>query len=110
MQRRPRDIRVNVDGYTRFCLTAIAVLLTVLIIGLWAEGVPGSAEARAEKAPVFGDTGAQRQVLVDAQKATNAKLDELIALLKSGQVKVQVVQPGKAGPGGEGNAVPKPRE
>ena len=46
MKDASQETNVQVDNYTRFCLTAIAILMTVLIIGLWAE-MPGPA-SRAE--------------------------------------------------------------
>jgi hypothetical protein len=81
-----------VDNYTRFCLTAIAALLTVLIVMLWVQGVPSAPSARAGDLPF--DAAANRQAATDAAKETNQKLSDLLDLLKSGQVKVQVVQDG----------------
>jgi len=90
MNRERQEMRICVDGYTRVCLTAIAVLLTVLVLGFWAEGLPSLDEARgAEK---FLDTAGQRQATIELQKQTNEKLDQLISLLKSGEVKVQIAQ------------------
>jgi len=109
MDRDIRQIRAKVDGYTRVCLTAIAVLLTVLVVGLWAEGVPSADHARAADPKVFGDSAAQREEMTKLQKETVDKLDELITLLKSGEAKVQVIQGGKAAPGVE-NVAPSPKE
>ena len=81
---------VRMDRYTRVCLTVIAVLLTVLIMGLWADQTPDP--PRANAAESFADSGAQRKVTQDLQMQTNEKLDELGRLLKSGEVKVQVVE------------------
>ena len=83
-----QDMRVKVDGYTRFCLGAIAVLLTVLVIGLWADGTWSS---RVTAADGFMDAGAQRVQMIKVMEEQNTKLGELITLLKSGQAKVQVV-------------------
>jgi hypothetical protein len=80
---------VHVDTYTRVCLTAIAVLLTLAVLGLWGE--VGPRPAAAVGAEPFGDAGGQRDALVKAQEKTNAKLDELITLLRAGEAKVQVV-------------------
>ena len=82
---RKQDMTVRVDGYTRVCLTVIAVLLTVLIVGLWADGPGRSDEARA--AEPFLDSSAQRAALLKSQDKTNSKLTELIGLLKSGKAK-----------------------
>jgi len=100
MERNEERVEVKVDGYTRVCLTAIAVLLTVLIVGLWATGLDLSADARA--ATPFGDSGEQRQEYITLQKETNSKLGELVSLLRSGEVKVQLVD--KAKPNGGNHA------
>lgn len=102
---RPPPARVRVDGYTRVCLTAIAVLLTVLVLGLWAERSPGTGEVRAAKQ--FLDSSAQRNAVLKAQETTNSKLGELISLLKSGQVKVQIAKDGAAPAEGEPDAPKK---
>jgi hypothetical protein len=94
MEDARRKIQVRVDGYTRVCLTAIAALLTVLVIGLWAEAPATAPRAGAAEAPkaTFGDTAAQRQEQLKAVQQTNEKLDELIRLLKTGTAKVQLVE------------------
>ena len=79
---------VQIDGYTRFCLTAITILLTLLIIGLWADAVRPVDQAGAGEA--FLNSSAQRNTLIDASRQTNVKLDELMTLLKSGQVQVRI--------------------
>ena len=101
------DPRVRLDGYSRFCLTALAVLLTVLILGLWAEDVRPARQAVA--AERFLNTSAQREAGVEAQRECNAKLDEIIQILKSGELKVRIVEgaPPKA-PGG--GSVQKPKK
>jgi hypothetical protein len=92
---------VVVDGYTRFCLTAIMVLMTVLIIGLWAEGpdLAGRAEAgprrpaeaTGTKVPMVTETArAQRDKIILACQQTNQRLDRLIRLLESGKLEVIV--------------------
>ncbi len=97
MWNRERYIRLRLDGYTRFCLTALVVLMSVMIIGLWAEGVP--APVRAGAAGPADPSAVRYQPrsaldiseLVGVQEKTNAKLDEIKKLLESGQAKVQVV-------------------
>lgn len=94
MQRTKRNVRIVVDGYTRVCLTAIAVLLTVAILGLWSDGMHFAATARAngdENKMPFGDAPGDRKAMIDAQEKIVAKLDELIKVLKSGDVKVQTM-------------------
>ena len=89
MANHGRRVSVQVDAYTRVCLTVLAALMTVLIVALWADGVNISNPARARE--VFLDASAQRNAMVAEVKVTNQKLDELIALLRSGAVKVQVL-------------------
>ena len=103
---------MQVDRYTRFCLTAITVLLTLLVIGLWAERVDTTPrvdaaprkyqDPRAEKAVAEGrwGTSSAPNKLAAVQGETNKKLDELIELFKSGEAKVSVVDGAPAGRGG----------
>ena len=44
--------RIVIDGYTRFCLTAIMVLLTLLVVGLWSDGpaLTGPADESGQEA------------------------------------------------------------
>jgi len=95
MRAASGKMRVQVDVYTRVCLTAIAVLLTVLIVGLWAQKTPNAPQAMAG-VPTVLDPNAQRGAMTRAQTLTNAKLDQLISLLKSGDAKVQVVEDKRA--------------
>ena len=102
MDHKEQKLYVRMDAYTRVCLTVIAVLLTVVIIGLWADGVPSVEKASAARAAM---SNAIRQTkLLEAQKQTNTKLDELIALLKSGQIKVEVTKMPKNASGGTDGA------
>lgn len=86
----------------RLTLIAATMLLVVMVIGLWADRGTALRSARAADQP-FKDSISQRKELVTAIQTTNAKLDELIQLLRSGQVKVQI-SGGGAGKGGEENA------
>ena len=83
---------VVVDSYTRCCLTAIAVLLAVLAVGLWAEApvVPTASAAGSSTDAVggFGNPNAQRQAIIRELSETNRKLSEIADLLKSGKIKV----------------------
>ena len=95
--RRAKDRpTVVVDGYTRFCLTGIMVLLTLLLIGLWAGGPglvdeSGAAARAAEKAGKgIPDSGAQRMAIIRESQSTNRKLDTIISLLQSGKLEVVV--------------------
>ena len=105
MQEKTGGFTVRIDGYTRFCLSAIVVLLTVLIIGLWAEGpIPGipDADGAIVKAPRSGsstlnllDARSQRAAMLNAARETNRKLDKIVDLLKSGNIRVSIVEAGK---------------
>ena len=100
-QEKTGGFTVRIDGYTRFCLSAIVVLLAVLIIGLWAEGpispVPDAAGADVSKTPsgILPNAGAQRLAMIKAIGATNDKLDKIINLLKSGNIRVCLVEADK---------------
>ena len=87
--------QVHVDNYTRFCLTVIAGLLTVLVLMLWVQGTPSAPLARADESapPTERMKGLADHFadLLTATKKTNQKLTDLNDLLKSGQAKFQVV-------------------
>jgi hypothetical protein len=66
-------------------LTAILVMQVFTLLGLWTgQRITSNAGA------AIPDPGAQREAMVEQQKATNHKLDALIEVLKSGDVKVKV--------------------
>ena len=96
MQGIERDMRVRVDSYTRVCLTAIACLLTIIVLGLWAD-VGISSHVRAQE-PVSRENRYQPRSTIDIgemlaqQQMTNQKLDQIIKLLENGSAKVQVVE------------------
>ena len=95
MKPTDQDITVKVDAYTRTCLSIIAVLLTVLILGLWADAWPDRSAGAAypvvaKKADVFKGSVAGRDDLVKVSQGISSKLDQMMNLLRSGQVKVQV--------------------
>jgi hypothetical protein len=99
-----REYHVTVDRYTRVCLTVIAGLLTVLIVGLWAEvdplGEPADAQVSAN-GQIFGST-VQRGKMLDQQKEMNKKLDAILEHLKGGTLKVRVIEDAPQ-PGGDGD-------
>lgn len=76
--------------YLNVVVTVVAVLMTVQV---WTSlsAAPASLDfasvARAEGIP---DAGAQRQETIDQLKLVNQKLEELTALLRSGEVRVKV--------------------
>ena len=99
MSKEKQRVQLRVDWYTQVCLTVIAALLTVLIIGLWADGVNPAREARG--AGGIPDSGLQRKQMIKALEDGTAKLDRLIGLFESGKAKVQVMEGGgKAGKNG----------
>lgn len=101
MGDKQQRVELRVDAYTRVCLTVIAALMTVLIVGLWAEGPGPVGEAGA--ATGIPDSGQQRATMIKAIEANTAKLDRLINLFETGKAKVQVAQDGlKAGKSGGG--------
>ncbi|MFP4106723.1 MAG: hypothetical protein ACLFVU_11610 [Phycisphaerae bacterium] len=95
---------VRVDNYTRVCLTLIAVLLTVMVVGLWADHTPDTEQAQA--AQPFVNASAQRLAMVKQQQVTNEKLDKLVSLLQSGDLVVNVEQQEPASKGSS-NEAPK---
>ncbi len=105
MERHGRKVRWQADGYTRFCLGAMVVLMTVLIVGLWAERVPvaGPAGAAERYQP---RSALDIENLVQVQDRTIDKLEEIRKLLASGDVKVQVVGGETKESGGEKHVQP----
>jgi hypothetical protein len=100
MSHKQNAVVVRVDGYTRVCLTVIAALLTVLIAGLWAQGVPAAREAAAAPAAApaptgIPDAGGQRDRMVKELERVTAKLEHLAELFETGKAKVQVSGEGK---------------
>ncbi len=108
MDTGPKRIDLKVDTYTRVCLTVIAGLLTVLIVGLWAEAPPTGPEARAALGTGIPDSGQQRQRIIKELQSNGEKLDRLIALLKNGQAKVQIAEDPKSK--GPNRATPPPKK
>ena len=94
---------VKIDGYTQFCLTAIVILMTLLIIGLWANShwmnltsTAGVAQAAdSQNLQGIPNAGAQRLAILKAIQTTNNKLDKIITMLNSGQIKVVIAKPQK---------------
>ncbi len=90
-----RNVEIRVDVYTRCCLTVIAVLLSVLIVALWAQPLPVSGQAVAAPGGGIPDSGRQRETMIKELKKNTTKLEDLTKLFQSGKAKVQVVQDDK---------------
>jgi hypothetical protein len=66
-------------------LTAVLAMQALTLLGLWTgQRITSSASA------AIPDPGAQREAALVEQKATNEKLDRLLKLLTSGEVRVTV--------------------
>jgi hypothetical protein len=120
MQPDQRNIKVRVDAYTRVCLTAIAMLLTVVVLGLWADLGRLGPRAVAQE-PVSRENRYVPRSTLDLSdllaetRQTNQKLDRIIRLLEDGQAKVQVVDQAAAQtqpevPNGVIKIVPQPQQ
>ena len=78
---------------------AVVCLLVGLVAGLWVAPalVPAPAIGKLKEAQreqmttAITDGGDQRQAMIEELTRTNAKLDQIIEVLGSGQVKVMVV-------------------
>ena len=104
MNEKQGRIQIRVDAYTRVCLTVIACLLTVLIIGLWADRGPSARDAHAADKPI-AYVGAQRQAMIRAAEGIEQNTEamkKLTRLFETGEAKVQVMEP--AGQKGGANA------
>ncbi len=73
-------------------LVAVVVLQGLTLAGVWSGN--GASQLPAANAQVI-DPGAQRLLQVEAQRETNAKLDQMIELLK-GELQVRVATPDEA--------------
>ena len=79
----------RLDDYTRVLLTVIAVLLTLVAVGLWTH-TPSSISTAQARLP---DSGLQlNQIILELQR-TRTSMDGVANLLRSGQAKVQIIEP-----------------
>ena len=79
---------VTVDKYTRSLLTVIAVLLSLVVVGLWHE-TPGTIPvAQASGIPNQGQQ--LNEVVIELQQV-NTSLEMIADLLVSGKVKVRLL-------------------
>ncbi len=101
MHNRIRHNTGKVSKVSHLAMIAATVLAAAVILGQLTN-VHIQAKDSSKKEFVLDSSG-QRNAIIEAQKKTNAKLDEIISLLKSGQVKVQVVEKKSTAAGGSGN-------
>ena len=99
---------VRPDPLTRFCLAAIAVLLAVLVLGLWAEAPNAADRAAADGATTFGNAAAQRKELTAELQKIRESVQDLTALFRKGEAKVQLADGGaEAVEAGDGKVADK---
>jgi len=79
---------VTVDRYTRIMLTIIAVLLTLMVAGLWYEAPASIPSAQAG----IPDNGKQLDMVILNLEKIGYSIQEIQTLLCSGKVKVQVAE------------------
>lgn len=75
-------------------LVAVLVLQGLILAGQWFGSGPNYVSSAHAQ---IADPARDRQQLLDEAKQTNAKLDKLIELLRSGEIQVKVAQPAQAG-------------
>ena len=68
----------------------LILVLVGILIGTWCGQLVRPTSAQGQS---FPDSAAQRNVQIKELKALNSKMDQLIALFKSGKVVVQVAEP-----------------
>ncbi len=83
----------STDTYKRVCLTVIAILLAVVAAGVWSNNVSTVKTAQAEAQSPHVCSPAATAPSMDT---TEARLREIVHLLKSGDVEVKVTLPDKA--------------
>jgi len=83
-----KDMTVTVDKYTRSLLTVIAVLLCLVVVGLWHETPNTTQVAEARGIPNQGEQ--LDEVVIELQQV-NTSLEMIADLLVSGQVKVSLL-------------------
>ncbi len=75
--------------YLNVVLTVLTVVLTLHLWTLW-TGEALSSVTPSAHAGGLPDAGAQRKEMIDLLKGMNQKMDQLAALLKSGEARVRV--------------------
>ncbi len=80
---------VVVDKYTRVVLTVIAVLLSLVAVGMWCQS-PALIDSAQAGIP---DSGQQLDEVIAQLKEVNENLQGISETLVSGGMKVQVMEP-----------------
>ena len=80
---------VVVDGYTRVLLTVIAILLSLVAIGMWCDS-PRMIQSADAKIP---DSGQQLHEVITQLEDVNSSLVTITELMVSGDLKVQITEP-----------------
>ena len=73
---------------TNRMLAVVIALQVVILAGQWLQGPTMLPAARAD----LPNPQADRQEMIDEQKATNSKLDQIVSILQGGNLQVKVVQ------------------
>lgn len=83
---------MNSRRYLNTILTVVAVLLSLQLWTSWNTGSdPVATPVQAEEeAGGLANAGAQRKQMIDLLKKVTAQNDQLMTLLRSGQVRVRV--------------------
>ncbi|MCC7146604.1 MAG: hypothetical protein IT443_09175 [Phycisphaeraceae bacterium] len=76
--------------YLNAVLTLIALLLTVHLWTLWTLSPVDLSLAQTARAEGIPDSGAQRNEMIAELKSLNQRMDSLIGLLRSGEVRVRL--------------------
>jgi hypothetical protein len=84
-----KEIAMPKLRYLNTVLTVIAILLSLNLWTLWTSSTAVDI-ATPVHAQGLSNAGAQRAAMVSAMKENTKKMDQLIALMKSGQVRVRV--------------------
>lgn len=79
-------MKVTLDAYTKILLTVIAVLLTVVALGLWCE-TPGMTDQAQARLP---DAGLQLYQIIDKLEQVRRAVTDVSDLLRSGRARVRI--------------------
>ncbi len=100
-----RNIRTRfLEGRAPFVVSLVLSVLLGIVLWEGAQHLTLKAEAETRKARMLlPNSAAQRNAILQAQRETTAKLGELLDLLRSGKVKIIVVDDETSKKAGEKN-------